>query len=42
MSNAGSGALYGTGVIGALFYFLGNAVTFVDVVVGIIKSLFWP
>ena len=40
-NHAGSGALYGTGVIGALFYFLGNANTFAEVVVGFIKSLFW-
>ena len=40
--HAGSGALYGIGVIGALIYFLQHATTFVSVLVGIIKALFWP
>lgn len=35
-------ALYGLGVIGALFYFLQNAATFTAVVVGIFKAVFWP
>ena len=39
---AGSGALYGLGVIGSLFYFLHNAVTFMAIVIGIGKSIFWP
>ncbi len=37
-----SGAIYGLGVIGALFYFLQNATTFVAVVIGIGKAIFWP
>lgn len=41
-NNAGSGALYGTGVIGALIYFLQNSTTIMDAVIGIIKSFFWP
>lgn len=41
-NHAGSGALYGTGVIGALFYFLGHATTFTAVVIGVVKSFFWP
>jgi hypothetical protein len=36
------GAIYGLGVIGALFYFLQNAVTFNAVVIGIFKAIFWP
>lgn len=40
--HAGSGALYGIGVIGALIYFLQHATTFLGVVIGIIKSFFWP
>ena len=44
-SNCHSGqnsAIYGLGVIGALFYFLQNAATFSAVMVGIFKSIFWP
>lgn len=38
----GSGAIYGLGVVGALFYFLQNAATFGIVMVGIGKAIFWP
>ena len=37
-----SSALYGLGVIGALFYFLQNAATFTAVIIGIFKAIFWP
>ncbi len=37
-----SSAIYGLGVIGALFYFLQDAATFTAVIVGIFKSFFWP
>lgn len=37
-----SGAIYGLGVIGALFYFLQNATTFWAVLLGIAKAVFWP
>lgn len=37
-----SGALYGLGIIGALFYFLQGAVTFGAVMTGIGKAFFWP
>lgn len=37
-----SGAIYGLGVVGALFYFLQNATTFGLVIVGIGKAIFWP
>ena len=37
-----SNAIYGLGVIGALFYFLQNATSFGAVMVGIGKSIFWP
>jgi len=37
-----SSAIYGLGVIGALFYFLQSAATFSAVIVGIFKSIFWP
>jgi hypothetical protein len=37
------GAIYGLGVVGALFYFLQNATTtFGMVIIGIGKSIFWP
>lgn len=37
-----SNAIYGLGIIGALFYFLGNATSFGMVMIGIGKSIFWP
>lgn len=42
VKHGGGGAVYGLGFVGALFYFLGNAHSFVDVVVGILKSCLWP
>lgn len=41
-NNAGSGALYGIGMIGALVYYLQHATTFLMGLVGIIKAIFWP
>lgn len=40
--HGGSNAIYGLGVIGALFYFLKGAATFGAVMVGIGKAIFWP
>jgi hypothetical protein len=40
--NNGGGAIYGLGVIGALFYFLQNASGLASVLIGIGKSVFWP
>jgi len=37
-----SGAIYGLGVIGALFYFLQSATSFSLVMIGIGKAVFWP
>lgn len=37
-----SDAIYGLGIIGALFYFLSSATTFSLVMIGIGKSIFWP
>jgi hypothetical protein len=37
-----SGAIYGLGVVGALFYFLQSATSLGMVLVGIGKSIFWP
>lgn len=38
----GAGAVYGFGLIGALFYYLGGAGSFSAVMLGIGKSLVWP
>jgi len=35
-------AIYGLGVVGALFYFLQGAVGLVAVLMGIGKAIFWP
>ncbi len=35
-------AIYGLGVVGAMFYFLKGATTFTAVIIGIGKSIFWP
>jgi hypothetical protein len=40
--HAGSGALYGLGVLGALVYFIQHASSFIDGVVGVIYAIFWP
>jgi hypothetical protein len=37
-----SSALYGLGVVGALFYFLQGVVGFWPVMMGIGKAIFWP
>jgi len=37
-----SNAIYGLGVVGALFYFLSNATSFGMVILSIGKSIFWP
>lgn len=41
-ANAGGGAVYGLGLIGALFYFLSHANSFEAFVMGILKSIVWP
>lgn len=35
-------AIYGIGVIGALFYFLQGANSFNTIIIGIGKAIFWP
>jgi len=37
-----SNAIYGLGVVGALFYFLQGASGFTAVIMGIGKAIFWP
>lgn len=41
-NNAGSGALYGLGILGALVYFLQHATSLTDGIIGIFKAVFWP
>lgn len=41
-NNAGTGAIYGLGVIGAIVYFIQHSTSFLDGVVGIIFAFFWP
>ena len=41
-NNAGSGAIYGLGMLGALVYFLQHATTFQEGLLGIFKAIFWP
>lgn len=41
-NNAGSGAIYGLGMLGALVYFLQHASSFLDGVVGVFMAIFWP
>lgn len=41
-SRGESSAIYGLGVVGALFYFLQGATTFGTVLMGIGKAIFWP
>ena len=40
--NAGGGAIYGIGVLGALVYFLQHAHTFGAGIIAIIESFLWP
>jgi len=41
-NNGSSGAIYGIGIFGALFYFLQGASTFTAVIIGIFKAIAWP
>lgn len=41
-NNAGSGAIYGLGVIGALIYYIQHAATLVMGIIGVVKAIFWP
>lgn len=41
--NAGGGAVYGLGLVGALVYYLQNATgSWEAMVVGIVKAIVWP
>jgi hypothetical protein len=39
---AGSGAIYGLGLIGALVYFIGHSTTLGQGLLGILKAIVWP
>lgn len=41
-ANAGAGAVYGLGFIGAAVYYIQTAVGFWAGVVGILKAMVWP
>lgn len=41
-NNAGSGALYGMGMLGALVYFLQHATSVWGGIVGVFEAIFWP
>lgn len=41
-STSSGNGVYGLGVIGTAFYFLQNAGSFTDVVMGIVQAVFWP
>lgn len=40
--HAGSGAIYGMGMLGALVYFIQHASSFMDGVWGVFQAIFWP
>lgn len=40
--HGGNNAIYGLGVVGALFYFLKGATSIGVVLMGIGKAIFWP
>lgn len=41
-NNAGSGAIYGLGMLGALVYFIQHANSILDGLIGIFLAIFWP
>lgn len=41
-NQAGSGAIYGLGIIGAAIYYLQHAASFMDGIIGLVKAVFWP
>ena len=41
-NNAGGGAIYGLGIIGAAIYYIQHATTIAAGIIGIIKAIFWP
>ena len=41
-NNAGTGAIYGLGILGALVYFIQHASSLADGLVGNVLAFFWP
>ncbi len=41
-NQAGSGAIYGLGVIGAAVYFIQHATSLSSGIIGLIEAVFWP
>lgn len=41
-NNPGAGAVYGLGLIGAAVYYIQQATTFLEGVIGFLKALVWP
>ncbi len=41
-AQAGGGAVYGLGMIGAAVYFIQHAASFGDGVLGVLKAIVWP
>jgi hypothetical protein len=42
MNGSGAGAVYGLAMIGAAVYYIQNAQSFWDGVLGILKAIVWP
>ena len=40
--NAGPGVVYGLGLIGAAIYYIQQATTFGEGVIGVLKAIVWP
>lgn len=40
--HAGSGAIYGLGLIGVAVYFIQHATTISEGLIGIVKAVLWP
>jgi len=41
-NNAGTGAIYGLGMLGALVYYIQHSTSFFDGLIGIFYAVFWP
>jgi len=41
-NHAGSGAIYGLGMLGALVYFIQHAHSLVEGILGVFLAVFWP
>ena len=41
-NNAGSGAIYRLGMLGALVYFVQHAASITEGIIGVFLAIFWP